>query len=342
MLVTRGRRPGAARRTTALGAFLVAVRRAKGWSQTRLREELIKANDAFGKNTPEQYVSKIETGAVQFPARDEFWEALAKLTGRSRDELQQMARQPEVAQVNDSLSVAIGSTEEGVVTDAQRFVAEVGPKNLDIWLLGPQSLPVVKNDVIQNIWIDNLAAGATYNVIWFLDQVDAHEFAEVSSVLANIGARVRERQPSGQAEITHYATQLLTASKATDFKAVTSEYDKMRVAELEGNKFFVPLLEDSELRSLKERLQLFWQKFSAIVVYCPRKPGFKTRANLRLMSVRSRPDEEPTSSPFFWFSYEHAFELEAMLSQFRKIYEERRPSKNGKSPKVKETMRATK
>ncbi len=320
MSLTRGRKPGPVRRGTALGAFLAAFRLEKGWSQDQLQEALKNANAAFAKRNPKQYVSKIETGAVQFPKGNEFWDAIATLTGKSQEELQDLARQPEAAQPNGPSSTASGSPQEVVIADAQKFVEKVGPENLDIWLLGPQSLPVVDDLAIQDVWVKNLSAGATYRVVWFLDQVLAWRFSKVSSVLADIGVRVSDSSSHRSSKIVHYATQLLAESKPEEFEGVISKYNEMKVADMNGNTFLEPLLDHPQLQSLKERLQLFWQKFSAIVVYCPRTRGHVPRANLRLMEVSARPGEH-TMSPFFWFSEEHAYELQEMLSEFRTEYE---------------------
>jgi hypothetical protein len=314
---TRGRKPGPARRGTALGAFLAQFRQDRRWSQERLLEELAKANASFKKHAPKQYVSKIETGAIQFPARSDFWEAIATVTGKTVDDLQGLARRPDPSL--SSRSTSESATQEVLILDAQSWVAEVGPENLDIWLLGPQSLPVVDDESIQGVWIENLSAGATYHVIWFLDQVKEWQFGEVSKVLKHIGANVSDSKRPTSATITHYATQLLADSQSVDFERIASPYNQMRNAGLEGNLFLQPLVGDAKLQSLKERLQLYWQKFSAIVVYCPKVPGFIPRANLRLMDVSVRLDG-PRQSPFFWFSTEHAYELQAVLNDFNKEY----------------------
>jgi hypothetical protein len=342
MTAKRGRKPGPARRTTALGAFLINFRKGKDWSQERLQEELIDASVAFKNAVPkprdaaddkapkDQYVSKVETGAVQFPSRDGFWEALAKVTGRSEMELKALAQQPEAAESREMASTPRGATKEEVIKAAQEFVAKEGPANLDIWLLGPQSLPVVNDPYIQDVWVKNLSAGATYRVIWFLDQVDTYQFKNVSSVLAHIGAEVSSNSAKGSGAITHYATKLLWSSKVTDFAAVTSKYKEMMDADLQGNTFLKPLLDHAQMRSLKERLQLYWQKFSAIVVYCPKKPECPPCANLRLMEVSGGPGD-PVHSPFFWFHPRHADELDEMLGQFRTEYEGHVRSLKGKS-----------
>lgn len=84
--MSKGRRVSLATRTTALGTFVRAFREQQGWSQAKLQTEL--------GHHRRQYVSKVETGAIQRPD-DQFFDALAKLTNKPREELEELARKPE-------------------------------------------------------------------------------------------------------------------------------------------------------------------------------------------------------------------------------------------------------
>jgi hypothetical protein len=84
-----GRKRGPARVATQLGAYIRSIREERGLNQDEFQDELQKVWPTYAKKP--QFISKLETGAVQRPEDPSFWDALGKLTGMPREKLEAMA-----------------------------------------------------------------------------------------------------------------------------------------------------------------------------------------------------------------------------------------------------------
>ncbi len=102
-----------------------------------------------------------------------------------------------------SPAAAAGRAREVVSFDLDQYLAEQqeylkpdnepGPPKIEIWVLGPQHLPVLDSRAMRETWVANVLAGFQYHLIWLLDSVPRDAVARFSEVLRTLEAEVDQR-----------------------------------------------------------------------------------------------------------------------------------------------------
>lgn len=224
-------------------------------------------------------------------------------------------------------------TEDELIEEAQEYVKEVGPERLDVWFVGPASLPVRTSAMVRSHWIANLSGGATYRILWFLDQITDKDLRALKDVFQKIGEEVAENRKGKQFDepaIIHYATTLFSVGDASPrvegvdvarTRRLYKELGAMATAgKLKQTKVMPEFTSLDERSTVRNRLMLYWQCFCSIVVYSPKDLIETPCANLCLKSVlTSRLGGAPVS-PFFWFGEVVADELRHILFDFESEY----------------------
>jgi transcriptional regulator with XRE-family HTH domain len=195
----------------------------------------------------------------------------------------------------------------------------------DIWVLGPDQLPMIEDDGVRGHWIHNLAAGHSYHILWPLDlvvQLDVilPRFADLAEESEAARREVEEAESAKWGAVTFYAfiAHPENASEIGDLPESGIEYNRYvrRIGFGEKVLKVHSVFKNSQdqdsstsigkaLANALRELMYLWMPETAIILYRPHADDLKTApvANVRLMEVA----EEMTrnligkpSRPMFW------------------------------------------
>jgi transcriptional regulator with XRE-family HTH domain len=274
---------------------------------TTVLGELIKQSRQKAKLTQQQLGEKLELtqttisaweGGKYFPALEQLPE-LAEALGLSVDQLNDAYETEEYQEKGFETSEAI------YVKEQQQYIRQIGASNIEIFLLGPRSLPVISSEVVQDIWVENLLAGASYSIIWYLDFMESSDFRKIGSVLGKIDRKIRETvdklqsrsdvhleslQEAGHpcpGKINHYAITF-TGEKDTNHRLapVMTAMETLKNSGLDASNEFWPLLPVH----LPELLQ-YYVPFGSLVLYRDHRSSFVNAplTSLTLPKICQRP-----------------------------------------------------
>jgi len=171
-------------------------REAKGISQIELARRLKMAQST---------VSGWEGGRI-VPGPDRI-KPLSKLLGLSEEDLKfAVAAQ---ASATESMSRR-GMNASEYVREVSKYFSGLGTKEIDAWVITPVRPPVQNHSLIQENWIENIAAGLTYNIIWAIDSIEDRAVLDIVMPLNRVAVEASRRsgatrKPEGRlGGIRHY------------------------------------------------------------------------------------------------------------------------------------------
>ena len=228
-------------------------------------------------------------------------------------------------------------TAETYLPAQERFLEEclaAVPKDhtMEIWLIGPETLPVLNEPSAEQAWADNLALGINYKVVWLLDLVDPHRLedvlGEVNETFNDIEDDLATKTPV-PGTVVHYPTSAFFCTEDDIKKDVGGVpyrhlqenwelYKSLRLKAPPHCRF-----EDIKLiehRSISHQILGFTSELTTIAVYCPAKRIKDGRTEARtLVGVSPRSCVElrhEGETYFFTTSHEQAREIRRIIVAF--------------------------
>ncbi len=254
----------------------------------------ITANNGGSIKLPQVTLSAWETGRQKPSYRDDkrmlIINALAQVLEIEVEELEEMLKKDED---DSNRRQPEGMDEEKYRSEMEDYMVNHGYE-VDLWFIGPNTLPVTHSESIREAWIDYISQGASYNILWFLDQVsDLGNFRKLFNVMCDIGKKVSDKSEQIQNEpgkIRHFATWLFNGKEASEIdsfeSAVATNRKHMGEKILDAEEVYHEIrekLQSGELelphnlvqcpvalsRDLRAEIQLYWQSLGALVLFNP-------------------------------------------------------------------------
>lgn len=213
-----------------------------------------------------------------------------------------------------------GIAKKELFSDAQGFVKKVGAANLDLWFIGLEHLPVCDDEVVENIWIDNLKEGCTYNLIWFLDQISSSTFNQLSIKIEGISKNIPNSDLSGK--ITNYALFLMADETNLAVSSIRKDYERLCCSKNSFAEWVHPFTVDSiKLQSIKNEILKYWQCTSSIILYSTRAKAREIPSNaaLHLKNFYLDLNESEAVSPFLWYASAHVDRIEQIVAAIQDL-----------------------
>ena len=231
-------------------------------------------------------------------------------------------------------------TIEYILHDAADFL-DSNP-GTEIWMLGPENLPVLEVGMVRDVWVQNLERPVSYHMLWVLDWVDRDtfkvalpHFAQIAGIAAKkCIAEGRDLDSMGRMHF-HAVTAERGSSVATiDIyrrfcEALKSEPDGsnqlLRVSpyltlDSTDEQF---LDRYNELHKATERLVHIWQPETSLILYKSPTVAMPPVANIRLMQVSEQIHTKTTGShrPMYWLAPRGAARLSDAIEEFHSAEE---------------------
>ena len=201
----------------------------------------------------------------------------------------------------------------------QEYLAALGDdrRAVKVCFLGPESLPVVDSIEVQEAWVENLAAGTTYCVLWFLCLVEPGALGRLAPVLRRIGEAARGRSGDSCGVVEHYGLRLISASDESTFLANLREFEECNSRKLAGNAFRNYTDDGTMSEELKRRLLRHAAPEGSLVVYHHGDIARSRLASLSLRATRESP-EGPEHASFYFLGNKLSEDLDRLMRDFFK------------------------
>jgi transcriptional regulator with XRE-family HTH domain len=249
---------------TVLGDLIRKSRKEAGWTQKELGDKL---------EIPQATVSAWEAGKY-FPDEERL-PRIAQVLKISLDKLR------DVYEIGEYEEGGFETAEAIYLQEQQRHIRDIGEANMEMFFLGPRTLPVISSDKVQDVWVKNLLAGVSYSILWYLDFMEPQDFRQIGPVLGRIDQKmkggdtlpdldqvqVEERLGSvgpHPGKINHYAITFSQENQEPNNRlaSLITDLDELRDSELGGSNKFWPLVPVA----LPELLQ-YYLPFGSLVLY---------------------------------------------------------------------------
>jgi len=203
-------------------------------------------------------------------------------------------------------------------------LASDGCKRLDIWLVGPETLPFRRWPQIRQEWKSSIAndkIAVHYCVVWFLCLVRKNTLTRLVSDLVEVGRSIPGDGRAQQSRIHHYGVRLIEAIRTgetaiSEFEALTSEAKEGKVT---GNEFKMVDLVRDKLKVDQDSgvigLARAFSSLGTLTLYLPEDPVYQPTATLHLPSVRIAESAEPTPA-WYCLDRDNAFDLAEQVKKF--------------------------
>jgi transcriptional regulator with XRE-family HTH domain len=266
-----------------IGQIIREARRALGWSQKILADKL---------DFSQSLVSAWENSAAA-PSAEQI-RALARVLARDEHLLVEACELTEIRNAAKPRSI------EAILNDAADFLTE---HPSELWLLGPNHLPVLESGSARDAWLENLEQGFSYNLIWVLDCITPADlntalphFAKIAAEAAQHGAAADEPLGEIRCHAVNASNHEVEAAGTYERFRAALELDESGVGEYLKMLPYYPLADwrstwPDETKALDEatkELVRVWQPETSIILYQPRSPVAPPVANMRLMPVSER------------------------------------------------------
>jgi transcriptional regulator with XRE-family HTH domain len=94
--------------------------------------------------------------------------------------------------------------------EIQRFITDVGPKKIQIWVIGTAHLaaaePGPTGEHARNIWAKNIREGVRFNFLWFLDAIDTYAFRQLARSMIRVCETLKAEKLQEGGCFHHHAT----------------------------------------------------------------------------------------------------------------------------------------
>ncbi len=263
-------------------------------------------------------LSAWETGRLLPRTEDPRLAALATVLDLPLSQIEVALREQQGAEVEQTLL-----TDEKYLSEQQEYVSEHEANGVDVWLLGPETLPVINSVRFREAWRTAIAAGVNYHIIWMLCTITPGAIPQLANILGDIGASA----PEGTSAIHHYGLMVFPAKIEGGVPIGTDRYDENKADyvslqqeakdnEIAGNVFHDPLYIARTL-PLYETMIRKWpfSPISSITVCKTRSRRREPLASVHLPSVRHSRAAAPGP---VWHILDAAasFELASFIDKF--------------------------
>jgi transcriptional regulator with XRE-family HTH domain len=262
---------------TVLGDLIKQSRKEAGWTQKELGDKL---------EIPQATVSAWEAGKY-FPDEERL-PLIAQVLKVSLNELR------DVYEIGEYEEGGFETAEAVYLQEQQRHIHDIGEGNMEMFFLGPRTLPVISSDKVQDVWVKNLLAGVSYSILWYLDFMEPQDFRQIGPVLGRIDRKIKNALPdldhlqgeerSGEVgpypgKINHYAIAFSQENQEPNNRlaSLRTDLEELRDSGLDNSNKFWPLVPVS----LPELLQ-YYLPFGSLVLYRDKRSSL---VNAPLMSI---------------------------------------------------------
>lgn len=258
----------------------------------------------------------VKSGALPAP---EYLERLARALMVDENELQTLRQQEE------EQAAAKPRSDQSILLDAAAYLQD--HPDTDIWMLGPENLPVLQSGIVRDAWLENLAQGFSYHLIWLLDDwLDETSFAIALPHFAQIAKEASANGGGTPGKIHFYGIAAEDGPQSADkirlYELFRSGVGK--VPELKGRLevlkstclSHLSAQEAERIRTATARLVRIWQPETSLILYLPRGVSDPPVANISLMDLSETRGGEP-ERPMYWLDSRGAARLSAAIIELR-------------------------
>jgi transcriptional regulator with XRE-family HTH domain len=218
----------------------------------------------------------------------------------------------------DSVRVPGGSEDvEALLLDEDEFlrvqqdkvVADGNESPYTLWMLNPESLPMLESNRFTEIWANNLAQGFEYRTIWILDLTkpeDLRRFIARAQAVAREALKTQQEWSGGEIHLHPVVLPEAFKSAPTDIAKIRSYYGQL-AAELRNDagigkvlRLHAPLSESeskpttaSPYAHLLQFLLRFYFDSACVVAYKPHSLLAKQHVAIELKDIARHDDPEP-------------------------------------------------
>jgi transcriptional regulator with XRE-family HTH domain len=231
--------------------------------------------------------------------------------------------------------------------EAQSLITSMGTRNVDVYLLGPETLPILDDEGVRDIWAKNAANGVQYHILWLYEYVNPASVVRLGQTLADIDVRITrelsiaeqplkltKRLKGGRSlKISNYLVKLRLRDEPTApgmQRALRRTQTEANFKILHSTDFAHVVFNDPRELSpiVLHRMMLHFDAHRTIGLYVDRQGKLDPQASLCLRDIRRDLKQAPLAEPvFFWLSGNRAKEMRDVLTEFRVTYEEQHSAK---------------
>ncbi|MCI0668372.1 MAG: helix-turn-helix transcriptional regulator [Methylococcaceae bacterium] len=221
--------------------------------------------------------------------------------------------------------------DEELAQRTQQFMASIG--NVDrlfITLIGPSELPMAESPRLQELWCSNLAAGATYRLLLFLDELQEDElrliFRSIESLSDILNRGRSQAMPDTLGHIELVPLFLYQDGGQDDSEVL---YERLAARLSQKALQFVAIRRPAMTLSprLRRSINQHWCHYGVVALYDPGTSSEPLANFCGRMKLLDTPHGDPLHG-FFWLAKEDVRRLQAVVDALMEAFEDHAVSKD--------------